>query len=173
MATNHLEQLLAEWYEYQGYYIKRNVMVGKRVKGGFECELDIIAYNPKTKHLIQLEPSLDTNSWATRERRFRKKFDAGKKYIKEQFSGFDIPNEPEQVAIFRSVPDLEHNVLAGGQVKSAGDFLHAIFLELRTKRLKKQAVSEHLTILRSFQYVCEFRERVVEALTENPKSERK
>jgi hypothetical protein len=30
MAVNFLEQLVAEWYEYDGYFIRRNVKVGKR-----------------------------------------------------------------------------------------------------------------------------------------------
>lgn len=47
---------------------------------------------------------------------------------------------------------------------SAGDILNEIFLELRTKRLMKEAIPEHLSILRSFQYVCEFRNQVVDAL---------
>ena len=38
IATNYLERLLAEWYEYKGYFVRRNVMVGKRAKGGHECE---------------------------------------------------------------------------------------------------------------------------------------
>jgi len=70
MAHNHLEQLLAEWYEYKGYIVKRNLQVGKRKKGGFECELDIVAFHPELKHLVHLEPSLDADSWAVREQRF-------------------------------------------------------------------------------------------------------
>jgi hypothetical protein len=41
MASNYLEQLIAEWYEYKGYFIRQNVWVGKRARGGYECELDI------------------------------------------------------------------------------------------------------------------------------------
>ena len=87
MATNYLEQLIAEWYEYKGYYVRRNLLVGKRVKGGFECELDVVAFNPKAKHLVHIEPSMDANSWAERERRYQKKFTAGRKYIPELFQG--------------------------------------------------------------------------------------
>lgn len=36
MPANHLEQLVAEWYEYQGYFIWRNVRVGKKPQGGYE-----------------------------------------------------------------------------------------------------------------------------------------
>lgn len=34
MAANHLEQLVAEWYEFEGYFVRRNVMVGRRPSGG-------------------------------------------------------------------------------------------------------------------------------------------
>jgi hypothetical protein len=37
MATNYLEQLVAEWYEYKGYFVRRNILVGRLPKGGFEC----------------------------------------------------------------------------------------------------------------------------------------
>ncbi len=37
--ANFLEQLVAEWYEHQGYFVRRNVQVGKRTKGGYEGEL--------------------------------------------------------------------------------------------------------------------------------------
>lgn len=87
MPSNHLEQLIAEWYEYQGYFVRRNILVGKRAKGGYECELDIVAFHPLTKHLVHIEPSLDANSWAVREARFKRKFDAGRKYIPGLFDG--------------------------------------------------------------------------------------
>jgi hypothetical protein len=34
-----LEQLVAEWYEFQGYFVRRNVRVGRRLKGGHDGEL--------------------------------------------------------------------------------------------------------------------------------------
>jgi hypothetical protein len=39
MSVNFLEQLVAEWYEYQGYFVRCDVYVGKRPTGGYECEL--------------------------------------------------------------------------------------------------------------------------------------
>ncbi len=81
MASNFLEQLVGEWYEYRGYFVRRNVLVGKRAKGGYECELDVVAFNPVTRHLVHIEPSMDCDSWPVRERRYGKKFRAGRKYI--------------------------------------------------------------------------------------------
>jgi len=52
MAHNFLEQLIAEWYEYRGYFIHKNALVGKRPQGGYECELDIVAFHPGEKHLV-------------------------------------------------------------------------------------------------------------------------
>ena len=43
MSSNFLEQLVAEFYEYKGYFVRRNILVGKRAKGGYECELDVVA----------------------------------------------------------------------------------------------------------------------------------
>ena len=74
----HLEQLVYEYYDWLGYLVKHNIKVGRLQRGGWEMELDIIAYNPNTNHLIHFEPSLDADSWDKREKRFSKKFDAGK-----------------------------------------------------------------------------------------------
>jgi len=34
--ANHLEQLVAEWLEFKGYFVRRNVKVGKLPRGGHE-----------------------------------------------------------------------------------------------------------------------------------------
>lgn len=61
-ASNYLEQLVGEWYEYRGYFVRRNVLVGKRAKGGYDCELDVVAFHPAKHHLVQIEPSMDADS---------------------------------------------------------------------------------------------------------------
>jgi len=87
--ANFLEQFVAEWYEFSGYFVRRNVHVGRRAKGGWECELDVVAFDPKGKRLIHVEPSMDSDKWEKREKRFQKKFDAGQKYIPELFESFN------------------------------------------------------------------------------------
>ena len=39
---SHLENLIAEYYDWQGYLIKRNIKVGKLSHGGWEMELDVL-----------------------------------------------------------------------------------------------------------------------------------
>lgn len=50
-----MEELVAEWFEYCGYIVKRNERVGRRAAGGHEGELDIVAFNPEKNHLIHIE----------------------------------------------------------------------------------------------------------------------
>jgi hypothetical protein len=57
MAGNHLEDLAAEWYQFQGFFVRRNVQVGKRLRGGYDCELDVVAFHPAERRLIHIEPS--------------------------------------------------------------------------------------------------------------------
>lgn len=66
--VNFLEQMVAEWYEFRGYFVRRNVRVGPRPKGGHIAELDVVAYHPARKHLVHIEPSSDANSWEEREK---------------------------------------------------------------------------------------------------------
>lgn len=60
--VNFLEQLVAEWYEFRGYFVRRNVRVGPLVKGGHESELDVVAFHPEKKRLVHVEPSMDAHS---------------------------------------------------------------------------------------------------------------
>ena len=156
MAANYLEQLVAEWYEYQGYFVRRNVLVGKRDAGGHEGELDIVAFNPVKSHLVHIEPSMDADSWKQREDRYKRKFDTGKKYIPKMFAGFKLPQEIEQIALLVFASKKNHSTLGGGKIMLITELLRDIFATLRNKALATEAVPEHLSILRSFQFVIEY-----------------
>ncbi len=164
---NHLEQLVGEWYEYSGYFVRRNVLVGKRRKGGYECELDVVAFHPNSGHLVQVEPSLDAQSWQQREERYRKKFEAGRKYIPELFSGIQIPEEIEQIALFVFASDANVKELAGGRVAIASEFYGDIIRRLRGKRVAKEAVPEQFPLLRTIQYCLEYEKELFGQMRSN------
>jgi hypothetical protein len=147
MGHNHLEQLVAEWYEYQGYFVRKNVNVGKRPQGGYECELDIIAFHPETKKLVQIEPSLDADSWPKREIRYKKKFEAGKKYIPKLFSGLDIPTQIDQIALFLFASKTNWQTISGGKIMLVSELMVIISEELVKSRIAQQAVPEQFPLL--------------------------
>lgn len=159
MAVNFLEQLVAEWYEYKGYFVRRNVKVGKLAKGGHECELDVVAFHPQTKHLVHLEPSTDASNWETRERRYKKKFDAGLRYIPSLFDGvLTTPAVPEQIAVLVFASKNKTRILGGGQVMHVSLFIAQILKHFASFSMSKQQVPEQFTVLRTLQFVSEYRQ---------------
>lgn len=166
MAKNFLEQLLAEWYELQGYFIRKNVLVGKRPQGGYDCELDVVAFHPAKKHLVHLEASMDASSWEEREKRFKKKFDAGKKHIPLLFDGLDIPSNIDQIAVLVFASKQKRNTLAGGKLILGNELIKEIFEGLQNRSIYSQTIPEQFPILRAFQFVAQYRNEICSVLKE-------
>ena len=151
---SHLEDLICEYYEWQGYIVRRNVKVGRLSHGGWEGELDIVAYHPKTRDLLHVEPSIDAESWLKREERFSKKFRAGKKYIfKEVLPWLDSSTSLKQVAVLVTRGD-SHRTLGGGEVRTIDE----ITKEIRDKvaaegKMSSAAIPEQYGLLRTIQLV--------------------
>lgn len=78
---NFLEELSSEWYEYQGYFVKKNIRVDKLDKGGYKGEFDVVAYNPYTHELIHIETSGASTSIRNTVEKFNKKF----KYTQDDY----------------------------------------------------------------------------------------
>lgn len=155
---NFLEQLVAEWYEFQGYFVRRNIKVGPRKQGGFESELDVVAFHPSRKHLVHIEPSMDSDKWGKREKRFAAKFEAGRKYIPSLFPGLKLP-EPEQLALLVFASD-RHTHVGGGEVLLIQKLMKEILSDpewgLATRSVNNRAVPEQFVILRSLQFAANF-----------------
>jgi hypothetical protein len=161
MAINFLEQLAAEWYEYRGYFVRRNVRVGKLPTGGYECELDVVAFHPQTKHLVHIEPSTDANSWKERERRYKKKFEAGQKYIPNMFEGFIVsPTKVEQIALLVFSSTTSERDLGAGRTVHVRTFMKEIITHLAATSMFKAQVPEQFPILRTLQFVAEYQNRL-------------
>ncbi len=153
MAGNFLEQLVAEWYEYQGYFVRRNVRVGKLPAGGHEGELDVVAFHPDTKQLVHVECSMDADSWSTREQRFAKNFNTGKKYIRSLFSGLGTHESIKQIAVFGISTQGGRPELGDGKVMFASDLIIEVLGKLKNIPVTSQAVPENFTILRTLQLI--------------------
>lgn len=151
LDLTHLEQLIAEFYDWQGYLVKQNVKVGRRPAGGREMELDVIAYHPPSQRLVHIEASLDAHPWAKREERYVKKFDLGEKYILREVFTWLPPETPiERVAIFPSVAERE--TLAGARLQSIDGFMKDVKSQIACgKAMCKEAIPEQYPLLRTVQ----------------------
>lgn len=155
--ANFLEKLVAEWYQYRGYFVLQNVHVGKRVKGGYDTELDVVAFNPVKKEILHFETSTDSDTWERRETRYRLKFDLGKQHIPKLLSvelnqGFEF----RQVAIFVYGSNTNRARVGGGDVMPIHQFMGELKAVLRTKTVAKAAVSEQFPLIRAIQFSLHF-----------------
>lgn len=164
MAANHLEQLVAEWYEYQGYFVRRNIKVGRRAKGGYEGELYIVALHPAQRHLVHIETSLDAQSWAVRDARFRRKFEAGAKYIPGLFSGLDVPGEIEPIAVLVFAAKRARSTVGGARLVLASELFEEILSALASTSIYTAMIDEQKPLLRTLQFVAEYRSSALRAL---------
>jgi hypothetical protein len=122
----HLEALVSEYLEWQGYFIRRNTKVGRLRHGGWEMELDIVGFHPQTRDLVHYEPSIDALSWEKRETRYLKKFDAGRRYILADLFPWLERNTPlRQIAVFVSHPK-GRDQIAGGAIVSIDELMAEI-----------------------------------------------
>jgi hypothetical protein len=148
----HLETLIAEYLEWQGYLIRRNVKVGRRKEGGWEMELDVVGYHPQTGHLVHYEPSIDANTWADREIRYHKKFTLARKYMfKELFAWLHKSTTIEQIAVFYNHPK-GRDYIAGAKIMSIDELM----AEIRAKvsscgPMISNAIPEQYPLLRTIQ----------------------
>ena len=154
--ANYLEQLVSEWYEYQGYFVRRNVLVGPRPKGGYEGELDVVAFHPGKQHLVHIECSMDADSWAEREKRLTRKFQTGEKYIPNLFLNLTEGINLDKRAVFGLGSTKNHQFLAGAKITLIQDFVSEVIAGLRHTSWFSRAVPEHLPIIRTLQIVHEF-----------------
>ena len=149
----HLEDLIAEHLDWQGYVVKQNILVGKRAKGGWDMELDIVAYRHADHSLLHLEPSLDAHTWAKREKRFAKKFEAGRNLIfSEVFPWLDANTPIKQVAILPSRGN--RKTLAGVRLITVDEYVATVKADIQIgPAASRGAVPEKYPLLRTVQFL--------------------
>ena len=103
---------------------------------------------------------MDATSWSEREKRFKKKFDAGKKYIPKLFEGLDIPSEIEQIAVLIFASKSTKESLAGGELILGNELLEQIFEDIQGRTIYSHTIPEQFPILRAFQFVAQYRKEV-------------
>jgi hypothetical protein len=165
---NFLEQLVAEWYQYEGYLVRTNIRFGRNPngRGGNVGEMDVIAYEPTRQDFIHIETSGDFMSWPERKRRFEKKFSDARKYYQDVFSFKQTNMRPRQIAIVGHNKTPSSNRIAWRssapnnspwgsleiEVVHIPKFIQRINEQLKNKNPVEEAVPETYPLLRAIQY---------------------
>lgn len=148
---NFLEQLVAEWYDFQGYFVRTNIKIGKRKGGGYEGEIDVMAFDPKSKTLFHLEASGGADSWRERQDNFKKKFGIATKHYKAIFD-FEFDKVRKIAIVSFSKP--KSFVDFGGDVElvSIPELMTQITKRMKELDPMKKAVPEGYPLLRAIQF---------------------
>lgn len=100
---------------------------------------------------------MDAHSWAKREERYAKKFEAGRKYIPNLFKGIALPSNIEQIALLGFASNANVKTIAGARIMTTSELFVEIVADLSGKKVAKAAVPEQYPLLRTIQFACEHR----------------
>lgn len=154
-ALNHLEQLVAEWLQHNGYFVRVSVPIGKRDRGGFEGELDVVGVNLVKQKLIHVECSLDALSGEKRDKRFAAKFACGRQYIQEAFPGMTLPLETLDQVVVHQFASGRHRTMGGKRLVTVRELVHEIIDGLKSTSPASGAISSNLPLLRTLQIAAD------------------
>ncbi|OEF98273.1 hypothetical protein [Desulfuribacillus alkaliarsenatis] len=159
MVNNFLETLLTQWYVYQGYFVKNNVNFGKRSNGGYEGEIDVLAYDPINKKLVHIETSNDSKTWEKRVDIINKKFNAASFHYSSILPSVHF-NSVDKIAIYSLNQSIDKKYLSNLDknitVKSIPEVFKEISISLKDKSPRKEAVSETFPLLRAIQFTSNY-----------------
>jgi len=149
------EKLLAEWYEYKGYFVKTNIRINKLKTGGYGGEMDVVAYNPKINEMIHIEVSGEAISWKKKKEKIEDKFKTAKESYEEEFQ-FECPPIKQIVVVGVSKPRKEIEFDNEIQLKSFTEQFGEICHELKKVNPTKKVVPEKYPIIRTIQFTLWF-----------------
>lgn len=154
---NFLEQLVAEWHGYLGRFILKNVKFGKLRGGGYEGEMDIVAFDPQTQILHHIEVSSDAASWGKRKERFKKKFEAAARHYNKTFN-FKFEKVKKIAIVGWGLSRLPKHINFGKDISvlSIPKFIIEVSSYLSDRSPMHEAVPEGYPLLRAIQFARHF-----------------
>lgn len=152
---NFLEQLVAEWYAYQDYFVRTNIKFGRREGGGWEGEMDVVAFHPKKRILVHVETSGDAYSWPQRRKRFQKKF---RMDIEGYRSVFDFEFKKVRKIAIVSFTRPRRPIDFGDDIelRPIPEMMTIITDKMRQLNPAKTAIPERYPLLRAIQFAVWF-----------------
>ena len=147
---NFLEQLAAEWYEFNGYFVRTNVRLEKREKGGYTGEIDVVAYDPKDRTMIHVETSTAAGKKSTIAKRMQRQFSVASEQYNSLFNF--KPEKLKKIAIVGTARAATVNI--GGDIKvySIPQFIKMVSESMTKHPIIGEAIPEGYPILRAMQF---------------------
>lgn len=150
MSMNQLEEIVREYYEYIGYFVKTNIKFGKRVTGGYSGEVDVIAYKPNEEKLVYIECSQAALSDKALGNEAQKKFPNYINY-KNEFK-LEIKESYKIFIVGQSAISKQALMPEGVEHKPIKQFMKEVYDSI-TEDFMHQAVPEVYPLLRTIQLV--------------------
>ena len=154
-ASNFLEELVAEWYDFKGFFVKTNIPYGIGARGGIKGEIDILAYNPKDKCICHIEVSSDSDSWDNRIEKFKKRFNHASAFY-DKILPFNYEQVKKIAILSFGEPLSKNRELFEQSTKARLITLTAFFREIKSTLENidpnKQAIPESYLLLRTIQF---------------------
>ncbi|NPA51438.1 MAG: hypothetical protein GXO22_00895 [Aquificae bacterium] len=161
MYENFLEELIYEYFEFKNFFVKRNIKLRKRTRGGYDREIDILALCPRNNHLYHIESSFAADSWEQTILNFKnKKFDI----TQEEYANL-IGLSADKIKIFKvaillNVPKKnrkqkkeDFKIKTGAKLLSIGEFMRIVKHSIKFREPLKKAVPEKYPLLRTIQFL--------------------
>lgn len=152
-----LEQLVREFYEVQGYWVRTNVKYGPTGHGGYIGEADVLAFDPKERILVHIEPSMGSQSWQEKRKIFKRKFDKAAPYY---FDMFDVPIQGmKRIAIAGwSLAPVKIEI-PGVEIMKVSHFVQQVMTLVAEKYKGNQSPPEQFPLLRTLYFAKRFEKR--------------
>ncbi|GGH46383.1 hypothetical protein GCM10008014_09020 [Paenibacillus silvae] len=146
---NFLEQLASEYYTYRGNFVRTNIKFNKRTNGGYDGEIDVLAFDTLTNSLTHIETSTDAQTIADRKVKFARKFNLTlNDYNKILNTSATNLIQIAVVGFTKTKIDFG----AGIVHKTVPEFIKEINGHLDGKNPMKEAVPESFLLLRAIQF---------------------
>lgn len=153
---NFLEQLAAEYFSLAGYFVRTNVKFGRRSKGGFEGEADVLAVRMGGRDLVHLETSMDALTWRDRFSRFERKFRSASRHYAEML-GVSAEELGQTQVTRMAVASWSRSFAPAsrdGDIRYVliQDFVCAVREQVTLRHPMRDAVPEEYPLLRAIQF---------------------
>ena len=153
---NFLESLAAEWYAIQGYFVRTNIKANRRYNGGYNNEIDVLAFLPGLGKLVHLETSWDALTWEKREERY-----LSKKFIftLEQYTEIlgVTPVSIQKRAIIGTSKSQPKEIWGTDiEVTTVPNFVAEVAAEMKERNPMRDVIPETYPCLRSFQFALAY-----------------